>query len=109
MTYQKDVLAMNKKHAGLVVVVVLVGFLLSSVLPALAWGGGMSLTGFDDPQAPQTIVLAAFGNLSQKLNVKLDPSVTPWLWNEDVFANTGLDCPAAGKVADNTLTRGYRV
>ncbi len=101
---------MGKKYTGFfVAVVVLVATILSSVFPALACGGGPALLGFDDPQAPKAIVLAAFASLSQQLNTRLDPTVVPWQWNEDVFGNSALECPAPGQAVDKTLTRGYRL
>ena len=102
---------MNSKPIGHIAIgIVLAGFILSTAIPALACGGGEpSPTGFADPQAPKAIVLAAFANLGQRLGQKLDPEVTPWQWEEYVFANTSLECAAPGQSVDSTLVRGYHV
>ena len=102
-------LVQNRKRMGLIVVVVVVGLALSGIIPALACGGGDPMYGFADPAAPKPIIMAAFNNLSSKLGTQLDPNVTPWTWNETVFANTSLECPANGQAVDKTLTHGYDI
>ena len=101
---------MNGKRLGLVVGITLTAaFVLNGMLTALACGGGPALIGFDDPAAPKSIVLAAFAYLGPKVKTAIDPTVTPWQWNENIFANSSLECPSANRKVDQTLTDGYQI
>src|SRR5579859_2590190 len=59
---------------------------------------------------PDTIIDAAFKDLSQRLGQNVTRSnVDNWAWEEDIFPDTSLGCPAAGKTYTQGTTRGYKI
>ncbi|HVO43986.1 MAG TPA: SH3 domain-containing protein [Aggregatilineales bacterium] len=60
--------------------------------------------------APDAIIDAAVQDLSGRVGKSLNRgNLDSWAWEEDVFHDAGLDCPAPGKTYTRTPTHGYKI